>query len=108
MLVHDPNVFAGVRKGAFDTVSQHGGSFLKPDRNKSTAFCSEMTKQEFKGILKAREGENRGKSDLNELLFKLNIGLIEYSFGFKTSRQKRSIRHVDRWHGPPGGAIQAL
>jgi len=34
----NPSVFAGVRKGAFDTVSQNGGSFFKPSRNTSTAF----------------------------------------------------------------------
>lgn len=44
----NPSVFAGVRKGAFDTVSQNGGSFYKPSRNTSTAFAHlDMTAESY-------------------------------------------------------------
>jgi len=50
-------VFAGVRKGAHDTLSQHGGNFNKPSKNQSTAFSHlDMTQENYNQFLHNKLG----------------------------------------------------
>jgi len=60
----NPSVFAGVRKGAFDTVSQNGGSFFKPSRNTSTAFSHlDMTDASYNVDLMKKMQDNGKVND---------------------------------------------
>jgi hypothetical protein len=65
----DFNVFAGVRKGAADTISQHGGNFNKPSKNQSTAFSHlDMTQENYNQFLHNKLG-SKGKK--NQVKFKI-------------------------------------
>jgi hypothetical protein len=53
--MQDPNVFAGMRRGAADAVSAHGGNFIKPDKNHSSAFSHlDMSQENYNAMLMAK------------------------------------------------------
>lgn len=56
--IPNTSVFAGVRKGAADTISVNGGHFNKPDRNRSTAFAHlDLTDENYHLMLKKKTDE---------------------------------------------------